>query len=248
MTAATSNGNGTFAIGATAADTAANFQSALTTTLKQVASVQLFNASAEKQAMDFFSGSTTNPPQRIIPGPDGTLASATLFSSDTASNASKTISWYSGTDANAAGDPRQDVSALIGEGISVGIGVRGNEKGFVETLAALAAAAIVSPSKTDETLANAQFSDMASRSSILVTTGSADLQLITASLASVQSTVKTETTNQSAYKSLLQQTFDSKTSITNEQAAADLSALQTQLQVAYQVTSRLMKLSLTDYI
>ena len=248
MTAGTSNGVGAFSIGATPADTATNFQAALTTTLKQVANVQLFNASAEKQASDFFSASTTNPPQRILPGPDGSFASATAFSTDKTANAAKTVCWYSGTDANAGGDPRQDVSMLIGEGIRVGIGVRGNEQGFVGTLAALGAAAVVSTSTTDETLANSQFTDLVSRSSAQVTTGSSDLQSISASLSSVQGTVKSESSNQTAYKALLQQAFDSKTSVTPEQAAAELSALQTQLQVAYQVTSRLMKMSLADYL
>ena len=126
--------------------------------------------------------------------------------------------------------------------------MRGNEKGFSETIAALAAAAAVSPSKSDETLANMQFSELATRSSNQLTTGLSDLQSITASLATSQNAVKSESTNQTAYKSILQQAFDSKTSITPEQAATDLSALQTQLQVAYQVTSRLMKMSLADYL
>jgi hypothetical protein len=248
ITAGTSNGNGTFALGATAADTASNFQSALTTTVKQIANVQLFSASALKQATDFFSSSTTNPPQRILAGTDGTLKTATAFSTDASSNSNKTICWYSGTDVNSGGDPRQDVSNLIGDGIRIGIGVRGNEKGFSETIAALAAAAAVSPSKSDETLANMQFSELATRSSNQLTTGLSDLQSITASLATSQNAVKSESANQTAYKSILQQAFDSKTSITPEQAATDLSALQTQLQVAYQVTSRLMKMSLADYL
>jgi len=248
MTAGTSNGNGTFAIGTTGAETATNFQSALTATLKQVANVQLFNASAVKQATDFFSASTTNPPQRILPGSDGTLYTATSFSTDVQANGSKTVAWYSGTDANAGGDPRLDVSSLIGEGVRIGTGVRGNEKGFAETLGALAAAAVISPSTTDETLANSQFSDIVNRSSTQVTTGHTDLEAISASLSSAQSAVKTESSNQTAYKALLQQAFDSKTSVTPEQAATELSALQTQLQVAYQVTSRLMKMSLADYL
>ena len=248
MTAGTSNANGTFAIGATGADTAANFQTALTTALKQVANVQLFNASAVKQATDFFSSSTVNPPQRILPGLDGNLTSATAFSTDAQANGTRTVAWYSGTDANAGGDPRQDVSSFIGDGVSVGIGVRGNEKGFAETLAALAAAAVSTSSTTDETLANEQFSDLVSRSSAQVTIGHTDMQAITASLTSAQRAVKTESSNQTSYKALLQQAFDSKTSITPEQAATELTALQTQLQVAYQVTSRLMKMSLVDYL
>jgi flagellin-like hook-associated protein FlgL len=248
MTAGTSNANGTFAIGTTAADTATNFQAALTTTLKQVANVQLFNASAAKQSTDFFTASTTNPPQRIVPGPDGTFQSATVFSTDTQANGARTIAWYNGTDANAVGDPRQDVSSRIGENVNIGLGVRGNEKGFAETLAAIAAAGVVTPSTTDETLANSQFSDLVSRSSAQVTTGRTDILSITASLSSAQSAVKSESSNQTSYKALLQQAFDSKTTITPEQAASELSALQTQLQVAYQVTSRLMKMSLADYL
>ncbi len=248
MTAGTSNGNGTFALGATAADTAANFQSALTTTVKQIANVQLFSASALKQATDFFSSSTTNPPQRILAGTDGTLKTATAFSTDALSNSNKTICWYSGTDANSGGDPRQDVSNLIGDGIRVGIGVRGNEKGVAETLAALAATAVVSTSSTDDTLANLQFSDLVSRSSAQVTTGRSDIQSITGSLSSSQNAVKAEKDNQASYKAILQQAFEAKTTVTPEQAAAELSALQTQLQVAYQVTSRLMKMSLADYL
>ena len=248
MIAGTSNGNGTFAIGSTAADTATNFQSALTTTLKQVANVQLFSASATRQASDFFTASATNPPNRIIPGSDGTLASATGFSSDTQANSAKTVCWYNGTDASIGGDPRQDMTTMIGEGVNIGSGIRGNEKGFVETLAALASAAVVSASTTDETLANLQFSEVVSRSSAQVTTGRSDLQAIMASLTSAQNSVKTESSNQASYKSILQQAFESKTTVTPEQAATELTALQTQLQIAYQVTSRLMKMSLADYL
>jgi len=137
---------------------------------------------------------------------------------------------------------------MIGEGVNIGSGIRGNEKGFVETLAALASAAVVSTSTSDETLANLQFSEVVSRSSAQVTTGRSDLQAIMASLTSAQNSVKTESSNQASYKSILQQAFESKTTVTPEQAATELTALQTQLQIAYQVTSRLMKMSLADYL
>ena len=170
------------------------------------------------------------------------------MSTDPATNAARTICWYSGTDANSGGDPRQDISVFISDGMKVGTGVRGNEKGFVETLAALAAASVVTTSTTDVALAKSQFSDLVSRSSAKVTAGSSDLQSISESLSAAQNTVKSETSSQASYKAILQQAFDSKTSVTPEQAAAELSALQTQLQVAYQVTSRLMKMSLADYL
>jgi len=137
---------------------------------------------------------------------------------------------------------------MIGEGINIGSGIRGNEKGFVETLAALASATVVSTSTSDETLANLQFSEVVSRSSAQVTTGRSDLQAIMASLTSAQNSVKTESSNQASYKSILQQAFESKTTVTPEQAVTELTALQTQLQIAYQVTSRLMKMSLADYL
>jgi flagellin-like hook-associated protein FlgL len=248
MTAGGSNGNGTFAIGTSGADTASNFQSALTTTLKQVGNVQLANASAIKQATDFFSASTSSPPQRIIPGADGSYASATSFSTDAVANSAKTIVWYSGTDANNGTDPLQDRLAHVGDGVSVGYGVRGNQQGFVETLTALAVASATTVSSSDETLAESQFQDLISRAGTKLTSGSQDIQSIVASLGSSQSAINSAQDNNTASQNVLQTTFDALTSVTPEKVAAEVSSLQTQLQVAYQVTANLMKMTLANYL
>jgi flagellar hook-associated protein 3 FlgL len=248
MTAGGSNGNGTFAIGSTGAETASNFQSALTTTLKQVADVQLRNSSAIKQATDFFSASTSSPPERIIPGADGTYASAISFSTDPVANAAKTVVWYNGTDANNGTDPRQDRIAHVGDGVSVGYGVRGNEQGFVETLSALAVASVTTVSSSDEPLAQLQFQDLVSRAGARLSAGSQNIQSIVASLGSAQSAIKSAQDNNTASQAMLQTTCDSLTSVTPEKVAAEVSSLQTQLQVAYQVTASLMKLTLANYL
>jgi len=248
MMAGAAAGTNQFAIGADAATTAANFQTAIATSLQTVASTALSGASALKAAKDFFAGSLTAPPQRVlIPNP-GSAATATGFITDATQNAAKTVVWYQGTDAAAGGDPRLDRVVQISPTTTVGLGIRGNEASFSGMLASVAVAAATNFSSTDPVLAQNQFNDLAQRAKRGVTQGTVDLQTVLVSLSSSQTQIKSAQEQHNATKTVLNSVISSIEDASPEQTAAELSSLQTQIQIAYQVTAKLLKLSLADYL
>ena len=83
---------GQFMIGATAADTATNFEAALSDALSNLAATELPAASAVAAADDFFA----DPPQRVDGPPFDT---ATAMIDGTSSN---TVTWYTGEDGAAS--------------------------------------------------------------------------------------------------------------------------------------------------
>ena len=248
LTAGATADKNQFAIGADGATTAANFETALTTSLTSTASNTLANVSALKASKDFFSGSLTSPPQRVAIASGGSAATATGFVTDPIANAANTVIWYQGTDVKAAGDPRLDHVIQAAPGVTIGAGVRGNEAGFADTLAAVAAAAVTKFSKSDETLAQGQFSDLIHRSKANLATGKMGLQSIETSLSSSQIRLKDATDQNTASKAILGSLISNIEDASPEQTAAKLTQLQTQLQVAYQVTAKVMKMSLADYL
>ena len=248
LTAGTTADKNQFAIGPDAATTAANFQSALSTSLKTTASTALANVSALTASKDFFAGSLTSPPQRVAIASGGSAATATGFVTDPITNAANTVIWYQGTDAKAAGDPRLDHVIQAAPGVTIGLGVRGNEAGFADTLAAVAAAAGTKFSTSDETLAQGQFSDLIHRSKSNLATGKSELQSIATSLSTSQIQLKDATDQNTAAKTILGSLISDIEDASPEKTAAQLSQLQTQLQVAYQITAKVMKMSLADYL
>jgi flagellar hook-associated protein 3 FlgL len=248
LTAASTAGTGQFAVGTDAASTASNFKAALTSALQTTSSTSLASASALKASKDFFAGSLTSPPQRVLAGSDGTAATATGYQTDAATNAAHTVIWYQGTGAASGEDPRQDRVFAISPDLKIGIGARGNEAGLADTLAAIGAAAVAKYSSTDENLAESQYSDMTSRAKNAVSAGVSEVQSMVTSFATAQQQVSSIKDQNTATKNVLTTMLSSLTDVTPEEAAANLSQLQTQLQVAYQVTANVMKLTLANYL
>ena len=133
-TASATPGANEFTIGATAALTAANLQTALTGSIETLANTSLVAASAVVAADNFFNGT----PQRV----SGPPATATGLVAGTPAN---TVSWYTGED---GGDPaRSTATARADTSISVSYGMRANEEGIrwmVQNVAALAAVTFAS--------------------------------------------------------------------------------------------------------
>jgi flagellin-like hook-associated protein FlgL len=248
LTAGATNSSSQFAIGADAASTAVNFQTALTSSLKTTASTALAGSSAIKASKDFFAGSLTLPPQRVAIPSGGTAATATAFVTDPTTNAANTVIWYRGTDAKTSGDPRLDRVIQISRGVNVGFGVRGNEPGFADMLASIGAAVVTKFSTTDETLAQEQFSDLVDRSKTTLSKGKTETQSVVTSLAASQAQVRDVTDRYTASKSLYASLISTLEDASPEKTAAQLTQLQTQLQIAYQVTSKVMKMTLADYL
>ena len=148
---ATADG-GSYAIGADADETAANFAAALTKQVQTLAEGKMVTASAYAASENFFYAQGGQPMR--VDGPP--FESATALVAGTSAN---TIFWYKGEDSS---DPRQTVTGKVGESTSVAYGVQANEGGIVNLLRSLATMAIQNFSDADPTSPD-RYSAMISR-------------------------------------------------------------------------------------
>lgn len=145
LTAVTEPGDGgSFVIGADADATAANFSAALEAQVKTLAEGKMVTASAYAASADFFYGQGGQPMR--VDGPPFDTATGLVAGTN-----ANTIFWYKGEDST---DPRNTVTAKVGESTSVAYGVQANEGGIVNLVQSLAAMAIQNFSEADPTAAD----------------------------------------------------------------------------------------------
>lgn len=232
---------GTFNIGATAADTAANLQAALGGTLQTTATTTLAAASALKASTDFFAGSTAAPPPRVSGPPYDT---ATALVAGTADN---TVIFYLGDDS--AGSARATAPVKVGDDQTLGIGLRANEAPLQSVLAAFGALAADTFPAGDPT-ATARFTALSAKVSglLLGSTGASGVDAITTDLANASTALAHASDRVAAKTAQIQNALDPIENISPETVAEKLLDTQTRLQASYQVTSTISKLSLTDFL
>ena len=246
LTATTSSppASNQFTIGATAAATAANLQTALTTSVKTLAATQLTAASAVAAAHNFFDVDAGQPPMRVQGPP---FATATGLVAGTSTN---TVTWYTG-DMSAAASARNSVTARVDSSMSVSYGVQANEQGLRSVIESVAvfAATNFSPSNPNS---SAAYSALGQRVSLALNVqpgnGTQTSQNIETELANAQTSIKAATTQQSQTQATLQDFVQSITGVSNEAVASELLTVQTELQASLQTTAMLTKLSLVNYI
>jgi flagellar hook-associated protein 3 FlgL len=228
---------GSFTIGATPAATAANLQTALTSSITTVASTSLVAASAMEASSNFFD----QPPLRVSGPPFNT---ATSLVNGTSAN---TVSWYTG--GTTTGSARATQVAQIGPSQTVDYGIQANEQGIASQLQAIAAFAAFTVSPTN-TNAAAQISHMsASVAQALATQPTQQsIQDIQTDLANAQTTMSTASSLQTQTQSALQDIVSQIETVSPDQVASQLLALQTSLQASYQTTSMLAQLSLVKFL
>ena len=231
---------GCFAIGVTPAATATNLNTALTSSIGTLAKTSLVAASAIRAAHDFFG----SPPQRVDVTPPATLATATGAVDGTAAN---TVQWYTG-DAG-TGSARATSTVRVDPSVTVQYGMRANEdaiRSLVESAAVLAA---VTTSPTDPNGAN-QVSALNARiaQNLSATPGRQNIQTIQSDLANAQTVMKDATARQKLTQATLQNIVDQAETVSTDQVASQLLALQTDLQASYQTTSMLSQLSLVKFL
>jgi flagellin-like hook-associated protein FlgL len=238
LTATTSNppGPGQFTIGADATTTAANFQTALGTSLQAEAKQSLVAASTMEAGNNFF----TNPPVRVD-GPPYDSATATVDGT-----ADDTVIWYQGDSSGTAGD---NFIATIGDGSQVAYGARADQSALSTVVKSAAILAAVSYTGSDDNEPHA-YAELTKRtaSALNYDNGAQSLQnvitdmgLKSATLDSAQSKLQTQI---STSKSVLSDTQNADP----YDVATQLTALMTQLQASYQVTSSLSQLSLVKFL
>jgi flagellar hook-associated protein 3 FlgL len=245
LTATTSSPPGTneFTIGATPAATAANLQSALTSSVKTLAATQLTAASAVAAAHNFFDVDAGQPPQRVAGPP---FATATALVNGTAAN---TVAWYTGE--MGTNPARSSVTARIDSSMTVSYGMRANEQALRSVIENVAVFAATSFSASNPNSSGA-YTALARRVGLALNpqpgNGTQTTQSIEADLANVQNSIKTVTTQQKQTQATLQDFVQGITGVSTEELAAQISTLTVQLQASLQTTAMLTKISILNYI
>ena len=243
LTATTNSppGANEFTIGATPADTATNFQAALTTAIGTLGNTALTAASAVAASNDFFSADASNPPQRIGGSPPFYAATGTV-----PGTAANTVIWYTGETGT---DPaRSTATARIDTSLSVSYGARANEdaiKTLVQNVATLAAVTIAPTTPNGVGLSAALDQRLAVNLSAPGTQSIADIET---DLASAQTSLKAAKDRHQQANSTLNDFLQQIDGVSNEDVGSQLLTLQTRMQASMQVTSMLYQTSLVNYI
>jgi flagellin-like hook-associated protein FlgL len=230
-----------FQIGATAAATAANFKTALTSAVGKLADISLTAASAVAASNDFFNIDASNPPRRVSGPPFDT---ATALVAGTSSN---TVSWYRG---EAGATPaRGTAMARVDSSITVSYGMRANEQAVRSAVSNVAVFAAMTFSANDPN-ASARYEKLTQRigANLAGPPGTQTVTDIESEIANAQTTMKAATDRNQQTQSALSGMLDTIAGVPTEQVGAEILALQTRLQASLQTTALLSKLSLTNYL
>jgi flagellar hook-associated protein 3 FlgL len=183
----------------------------------------------------------TPAPLRVGGSP---LSAATTLVAGTAAN---TIYWYTGE--SGTGSARATATSRIDESVAVQYGARANEVAIRSELQTIAVFAAVTTSQTNPNAAG-QVAALSERvvQNLSVHPGQQTIQNIQSDLATAQATMKDATARQKQTGAMLQSIIDQAESISPDQVASQILALQTSLQASYQTTAMLSQLTLTRYL
>ncbi len=192
-------------------------------------------------ALGFGATVTAIQPPLRVGGPP--LSTATTL----VSGAANTVAWYTGE--AGSGPARASSIARVDQTSNIQYGARANEQAIRSALQAVAAYAVVSTSPTNPN-ATALVSALNQRvATNLKPQGTqqsvADIQT---DLATAQIALKDVSARHSQAQVTLQNIVDQTESISTDQVATEILALQTTLQASYQTTSMLAGLTLTKFL
>src|SRR6266404_1119633 len=187
------------------------------------------------------TATATLPPLRVSGSP---LSAATSLVSGTPAN---TISWYTGE--AGPGPARATATARVDQSVTVQYGARANETAIRSQLQTLAVFAAVTTSAADQNTA-AQVQELSQRvaQNLARQPGQQSIEDIQSDFATAQLTMKDATARQKQTTGMLQGIVDQAESVSSEQVASQILALQTALQASYQTTAMLAQLSLTKFL
>jgi hypothetical protein len=180
------------------------------------------------------------PPLRVSGSP---LGSATSLVNGTAN----TVSWYTGE--AGPGSARASATARVDQLVTVQYGIRANEQAIRSQLQTLAVFSAVTTSATNPN-ATLQVQALSQRvaQNLAPQPGQQTIQDIQSDLATAQMTMKDAQSRQTQAQGTLQGIIDQAESVSTDQVASQLLALQTDLQASYQTTAMLAQLSLTKFL
>jgi hypothetical protein len=180
------------------------------------------------------------PPLRVSGTP---LGSATALVNGSAN----TVKWYTGN--SGPGSARSTATARVDDSVTVQYGAQANEQAIRRLVQNTAVFAAVTVSPTGANSA-AQVAALTSRTAqnLLPQSGQQTIQDIQTDMAVTQTTIKDVSTRQTQSKAMLQNIVDQAESVSTDQVASQVLALQNALQASYQTTSILSQLSLTKFL
>jgi flagellar hook-associated protein 3 FlgL len=182
------------------------------------------------------------PPLRVSGSP---LSAATSLVGGTPAN---TVSWYTGNPGPTA-QARASSTARIDQSVTVQYGAQADEPAIRSQLQALAVFAAVTTSPTNPNAA-AQVAALSQRvaQNLTAQPGQQTIQDIQSDFATAQATMKDAGARQSQTQAMLQNLVDQAETVSPDQVASQILALQTSLQASYQTTSMLSQLTLTKFL
>lgn len=186
------------------------------------------------------TATATVPPLRVGSAPFGT---ATSLVSGTPAN---TISWYKGE--AGPGPARSSATARVDQSATVQYGMRANEQAIRSQLQTLAVFSAVTTTAGPNAALQVQALSQRVGQNLLTQPGQQSIEDIQADLATAQLTIKNAKTRQTQAQGMLQGIVDQAESVSRDQVASQLLAVQTSLQASYQTTAMLSQLTLTKYL
>jgi flagellar hook-associated protein 3 FlgL len=180
------------------------------------------------------------PPLRVGSVPFGT---ATSLVSGTPAN---TISWYTGE--AGPGPARATATARVDQAATVQYGIRANEQAIRSELQTLAVFAAVTTTLSPNSALQVQALSERVAQNLAVHPGRQTIQDIQSDLATAQLTMKNAKSRQTQAAGMLQSIVEQAESVSRDQVASQILALQTSLQASYQTTAMLSQLTLTRYL
>jgi flagellar hook-associated protein 3 FlgL len=190
-----------------------------------------------------FSGTSVTAPQPPLRVSGSPLSSATSLVNGSAN----TVAWYTGN--SGPGSARASSTARVDSSITVQYGAQANEAAIRSQLQSIAVFAAFTTSPTGANSA-AQIAALSQRTATNLTPqpGQQTIQQIQSDFAAAQTVMSDATARQTQTQTLLQNMVDSTETVSTQQVASEILALQTTLQASYQTTSMLAQLSLTKYL
>ncbi|SMQ66545.1 Flagellin FlgL [Devosia lucknowensis] len=161
----------------------------------------------------------------------------------------------------AEGNPRQSVTASVEDSGRVAYGMQANESGYLRMVRSMAAMTVetypeitnaADPNSVNLNPAKARFDAMARRQQLELSESRnserGSIELITMELGVARSALKSAGERHTNYKAQLDNLLSDVETVSKEDVAMELLALQTRLTASYQVTSMVSKLSLVNYL
>lgn len=163
--------------------------------------------------------------------------------------------------ADAEGNPRQSVTATIEDSGKVNYGMQANESGYLRMIRTFAAMSIdtypeintVSDPNSDALNATkARFDAMARRQQLELSEGHnterGSIEIVTMELGVARAALNAASQRHTNYKAQLDNLLSDVETVSKEDVAIEIMALQTRLTASYQVTSMVSQLSLVNFL